>query len=178
MLSKVAQGVGEWPFVNIYGGAFIRDGELRNRFAFVMGRWWGDLRTFIDERMLKVLRNGSHGSPFTDLKQVFCLISGASFDLQKMHEAGVLHRDVKASNVLLHRRVFAYRPRFTYVSIVIDYECLMGLRGTGFWRAPEILEQLQKRWRVPGHIVVVTKEADICSFGMLCYEVITGRMPF
>lgn len=44
MLSEVVQGVcGAWLFKNIYGGAFIRDGELKNRFAFVMRRVWGGL---------------------------------------------------------------------------------------------------------------------------------------
>ena len=170
MLSKVAQRVNEWPFKNIYGGAFIRDGELRNRFAFVMERRWGDLRTLIDERMLELLRNTpNHGPPFNNIKPVLSLITEVSNDLRKMHEAGVLHRDIKASNVLLSRQD-------SVAAFVIDYECSIGVTGTGFWRAPETLEQLQRS--IPGHKVVMTKEADIYSFGMLCYEVITGCIPF
>ena len=120
MLSKVAQGAKKSPFRNIYGGAFIRDGESRNRFAFVMRRWWGDLRTFIDERMLKVLPSDRHDPLFNNIKQVVNLIFTAWIDLQKMHEAGVLHRDIKASNVLL------YDGGAWGAINVIDYECSVG----------------------------------------------------
>jgi serine/threonine protein kinase len=171
MLSKVVLGKdGGWPFKNILGGAFIRDGELKNRFAFVMQRWWGDLRTCIDDHMLELLRSNRHGPPFRMLRYLCGLILVLSEDLHKMHEAGVLHRDIKASNVLLRG------PYDLNVPNIIDFECSLGVIGTGFWRAPEILEQLQKKVRT--HELVLTKKADIYSFGMMCYEMISGRTPF
>ena len=171
MLS-IARGKKEWPFWNLYGGVFIRDGELKNRFAFVMQRHGGDLRTFLDERMLQLVRNDTHGAPFNNIRDVLKLILDVSNDLQKMHDGGVLHRDIKASNVLLSGLLCDAQP----LPVLIDYECSLGVTGTGFWRAPEILEQVNKG--VPSYEVVFTEKADIYSFGMLCYEIITGCIPF
>ena len=174
MLAKVTQGEdGAWPFKNILGGAFIRDGEFKNRFAFVMRRWKGDLRTYIDEQMLEWLRNNGHGPPIRKLPYVFSLIRVLSDDLYNMHKAGVLHRDIKASNVLLSDPLSI---EYTNSPNMIDFECSLGIIGTGFWRAPEILEQLQKKDCTSE--LLLTEKADIYSFGMLCYEMITGRTPF
>jgi serine/threonine protein kinase len=172
LLSTVAQGAYQWPFLNIYGGAFIRGGKFKNRFAFVMRRQWTDLRTFIDHKMLELFRNNSHGPPLSDIKDVYHLILQVSKDLHTMHKAGVLHRDIKASNVLLLDQTFDS----TLVPTLIDFECSLGVAGTGFWRAPEILEQIQRG--VPSCELVFTEKADIYSFGMMCYEIITGCIPF
>ena len=152
---------------------FIREGELRNRFAFVMRRHWGDLRTLMDERMQELVRHNMHGPPFNNIGDVVVLLAHASHDLLRMHEVGIVHRDIKASNVLKFNED---NPEANSFSIVIDYECSVGVTGTGFWRAPEILEELQKRVR--GDKVVFTEKVDIYNFGMLCYEMITGCIPF
>ncbi|KAG0554382.1 hypothetical protein KC19_12G087100 [Ceratodon purpureus] len=171
MLNKLSQQNRDWPFKNICGATFIRGGKFKNRFAFVMRRHWGDLRTLIDQRMHNLLCNyKNHGPPFRKIEDVYRLIWVISEDLCKMHEAGVLHRDIKASNILLYSPYKGAHP------VVIDFECSMGVTGTGFFRAPEILEQVQKR--VPCNELVFTEKADIYSFGMMCYEVITGCIPF
>lgn len=85
-----------------------------------------------------------------------------------MHEAGVLNRDIKASNVLLH----IVNDRYLYLH-VIDYKCSVGLTGTGFWWVPKILEQVKRR--VPNQELVWH---DVYSIGMMCYEVVTGCIPF
>ncbi|KAG0554634.1 hypothetical protein KC19_12G107000 [Ceratodon purpureus] len=88
-----------------------------------------------------------------------------------MHAVGILRRDVKDSNVLLQ----GSDDGFQY-STLIDYECSVRVMGTGFWRAPEILEQLKKR--VPSKDLVYTEKADVYSYGMMCYGLSTGRIPF
>ncbi|KAG0614038.1 hypothetical protein M758_6G146700 [Ceratodon purpureus] len=172
MMSQLSQGSEAWPFRNIYGGVLIREGEFKNRFAFVMRRFECDLRTNIDRQMLELLQKKSHGPPFKNIHNVLEVLLSVAHDLEVLHGAGVVHRDIKASNMLQRD----YKLYTSNTSYVIDYECSVGVVGTGFWRAPEILEQLQRR--VPSCEVVFTKEADIYSFGMMCYEVVTGCIPF
>ncbi|KAG0598492.1 hypothetical protein M758_12G078800 [Ceratodon purpureus] len=171
MMSQLSQQSIELPFRNIYGGVFIREGEFKHRFAFVMERFSCDLRTHIDRQMLKLLLKKSHGPPFKDIQDVYYLLWTGAYDLAKLHEVGVVHRDIKTSNVLKGKL-----GRFSGDAFVIDYECSVGVVGTGFWRAPEILEQVRRRVRSCD--MVFTKEADIYSFGMMCYEVVTGCIPF
>jgi serine/threonine protein kinase len=52
----------------------------------------------------------------------------------------------------------------------------VGVTGTGFWRAPEVLEQVKRR--VPSQELVFTEKADVYSFGMMCCKVVTGCIPF
>jgi serine/threonine protein kinase len=49
-----------------------------------------------------------------------------------LHSHDIVHRDLKASNVLVMKE-----KNWTYVA---DFECSVGVVGTGFWRAPEILQ--------------------------------------
>ncbi|KAG0614145.1 hypothetical protein M758_6G154300 [Ceratodon purpureus] len=176
MMYQLSQGSKMLPFKNIYGGVFIREGEFKNRFAFIMKRYGNDLRTCLDHHMLGLLQKKSHGPPFKDIQNIYHVLWTTAFDLEMLHGCGVVHRDIKASNVLMGRE----RKYTSYVrditSFVIDYECSVGVVGTRFWRAPEILEQLQKG--VPSCELVFTKEADIYSFGMMCYEVVTRCIPF
>jgi serine/threonine protein kinase len=45
--------------------------------------------------------------------------------------------------------------------------------GTGFWRAPEVLKALKD-----GVTPKLTEKADVYSFAMVFYEVVTGLTPF
>ena len=60
--------------------------------------------------------------------------------------------------------------------IVVDFECSVGLAGTGFWRAPEILHQLDAG--ITATNLEVTPMSDVYSYGMTCYEIVTGLMLF
>ena len=87
-----------------------------------------------------------------------------------------LHRDLKASNVLIFAVDVEASDQKIFNALVIDYECSMGVVGTGFWRAPEILQQLKDG--ICGSKLKFTSKADVYSYGMTCYEIVTGHMPF
>jgi serine/threonine protein kinase len=70
------------------------------------------------------------------------------------HGKDVLHRDLKASNNILcddhnlDRHTGEKQEAIFHHSIfmhIADYESSVGVVGTPFWRAPEILQQLKEK---------------------------------
>jgi serine/threonine protein kinase len=150
----------------ILGGTLLEDG----RCSFVLQRYWGDLRTLIDHNMLENQR-----PPFQEsvaLRILWQIARG----MVTLHDNNILHRDLKASNVLLNIYSHGLFPEYPDC-YVADFECSNGVVGTGFWRAPEILRALGNHG-FKAASAECTKMADVYSFGMLCYEVLTGRIPF
>ena len=78
---------------SILGATLLNDG----RFAFLMPRCWGDLRKLIDLRMQK---NHNQGAPFTSAVTTQIMLQIAH-GMRGLHEHGIVHRDLKAANVLL-----------------------------------------------------------------------------
>jgi len=60
---------------------------------------------------------------------------GIAWHMQDLHESGVSHRNLKASNILLPTSFLVLINKFITVA---DFECSIGVLGTGFWRAPKI----------------------------------------
>lgn len=158
----------------IKGGTLLKDERLKGQFAFVMDRWWGDLRKLIDIRMQ---RNKNQGPPFNN-DQILDLMRDIAWDMESLHSGHsmILHRDLKASNVLIYAVDMEASNQKIFNALVIDYECSMGVIGTRFWRAPEILQQLKDG--ISGSNLRFTSKVDVYSYGMTCYEIVTGHMPF
>jgi serine/threonine protein kinase len=104
--------------------------------------------------------------------------------MQGLHQSGVTHRDLKSSNILidadryyrsLKQEEFDPIHGDSFICKVADYESSIGIVGTGFWRAPEILLGLQNCALKPE---LFTQKSDVYSYAMTCYEILTGRMPF
>ncbi|KAG0603353.1 hypothetical protein M758_10G087100 [Ceratodon purpureus] len=153
----------------------LRDERFLDRFAYVMDKAWGDLRKLIDKQMIQ---SGNQCPPFPP-KQVWGLMQSIVLGMSYLHrqDPPILHNDLKAANVLVHLEGDG-EPAFlwngTYRVCVADFEYSVGVVGTGFWRVPEILLQLMNRVSK----VVFTEKCDVYSFGMTCYEIISGRLPF
>lgn len=155
----------------IYCANLLDDG----RFAFQMKRYWGDLRKLIDLRM----RDNHHqGPPFTISKSIHIMQEIAQ-GMVELRRRNVIHRDLKASNVLVHPYLDAKLqcPRHggEFYSLVADYECSLGVVGTRFWRAPEILSAVKDIRNKPE---LFSEKADVYSYSMTCYEVLSGKIPF
>jgi eukaryotic-like serine/threonine-protein kinase len=102
--------------------------------------------------------------------------------LDEAHKKNVIHRDIKTSNVLLTPRKFVkildfglakQLPRFKgdHLSNTSTDSFLTGpgnpIRGTTAYMAPEVILGKQ-----------VDNRSDIFSFGVVLYEMLTGRLPF
>ncbi len=89
--------------------------------------------------------------------------------LQYAHDHGILHRDIKASNVLLRDGTYAYLTDFGLVKSVQDEYSLTRsgfLIGTPEYMAPELVEN------------PATPLSDIYALGILLYQMLTGILPF
>jgi YVTN family beta-propeller protein len=90
--------------------------------------------------------------------------------LDAAHERGLVHRDVKPSNVLLDTREHVYLADFGLAERLAGRESSapLGLSlGTPAYAAPEQI-----------HGAEVDARADIYSLGCLLYECLTGTRPF
>lgn len=151
---------------------------LDGRFALPMVKCDGDLRQLID---FKMRENENLRPPFGDREALAIMVQIAR-GMQALHDDNIVHRDLKASNVLFDAT--AHRDGgganedenvAKIVCMVADFECTIGVVGTGFWRAPEVLVAL-KFYTLT--LDTFTKKTDVYSYGMTCYEILTGRVPF
>lgn len=91
--------------------------------------------------------------------------------LQYLHNKNILHRDIKADNVMLDES-------FT-VPKLIDFGLVETNSSTKSTQAHPKLNEGTLYWMPPEAFQgVYTVKSEVWSFGCLCYEVLTGRQPF
>ncbi|GCE22645.1 serine/threonine protein kinase [Dictyobacter kobayashii] len=103
------------------------------------------------------------------LEEAGHILSQVANALQFAHEHGMLHRDIKASNVLLRDGHYAYLTDFGLVKSIEDNYSLTRsgfLIGTPEYMAPELVEES------------ATPASDIYALGVLLYQMVTGSVPF
>ena len=151
----------------VFRGTLLEDG----RFAFLMVKEHFDLRSLIERNMKS--KGGESGGPFLK-EEGEVMMYQIALGVEWLHKHDIVHRDLKASNVLVYERKSGLPKWEPYVA---DYECSIGVVGTGFFRAPEILQACKdhKVWERPE---VFSRAIDIYSYGMTCYEILTGKLPF
>jgi len=108
--------------------------------------------------------------PIDETRRLASAISGA---LDYAHQQGIVHRDVKPSNVLLQRDNGDMRPVLTDFGIarIVGGKTRItrtGIVGTFDYMAPE---QIRDATDVDGR-------ADIYSLGVMLFQMLTGRLPF
>lgn len=106
--------------------------------------------------------------PFEDTCRYMREIAEA---LDYIHRKGIIHRDIKASNVLLDADGNSYLADFGIARNSSDATQLTStgnVLGTVDYVAPELFEPDYK----------ADARSDFYSLGVLLYEMVTGRLPF
>lgn len=129
------------------------------------GQWSYMITPFIEYGTLS-RRIAEGPMPLEEVSHLLEQIAGA---LQFAHDNGVLHRDIKSSNVLLRDGHYAYLTDFGLVKSIEDEYSLTRsgfLIGTPEYMAPELVEDS------------ATPASDIYALGVLLFQMVTGTVPF
>ena len=135
-------------------------------FGEIDGRLYVDMR-LIEGRDLSVLVRESPGG--MDAYRAVAIVEQIASALDAAHRAGLVHRDVKPSNILVGDRDFAYLIDFGIVRATESSTLTAtGLTlGTVAYMAPEQFTTGQ-----------VDARSDIYSLACVLFECVTGRQPF
>jgi serine/threonine-protein kinase len=103
------------------------------------------------------------------VKQIIAWMKQATFGVQCAHRGGVIHCDLKPSNLLLTRDKHVVVSDFGLAMRAEGIDDSLPLAGTPAFMAPE---QAAPHW---GR---VSPASDIYSLGATLYALLTGRPPF
>jgi serine/threonine protein kinase len=100
------------------------------------------------------------------------ILTECAMSIDYMHDNGWVHRDIKPDNFLVndenHVRLIDFNlTRKVKTGLSKLFSNKMPVQGTYSYMAPE---------QIRG--VAVDQRADMYSFGCMCYELITGKLPF
>jgi len=151
----------------------------KGRVSTIVELMAGDLRNLIDRRI-----------PFLILLARLGPMKAIASGMKELHGCGFIHKDLKASNILFTvepnvpvadkrfvRRFLSEDPSYLRRRKIVvkigDYESPDDVVGTGFFRVPEVLRALRD-----GTKVEYSAAVDVYGFGMVCYQLLTGKLPF
>jgi len=102
-------------------------------------------------------------SPTQMTKILYCIAEGMAF----LHSNNIIHRDLKSLNILIDSEDFPRICDFG-ISREVPKDFLMtGVVGTCNYMAPEVLKRTKYSFK-----------ADVFSFGLLIWEMLTKKVPF
>ncbi|CAK9871010.1 unnamed protein product [Sphagnum jensenii] len=154
---------------------FIGLASNQNQYVLVTELMDMDLRSYLDQKIMK----DAETPPLKLLEAIDIMLQVAQ-GMDYLHERGVMHRDLKSKNVLINvldygqsqvsKSVRAKLADFGVSKLKDSSTFTTPDVGTTLWRAPEVFKE--------GSGKKYTKSADVYSFAIIFFEVLTGKTPF
>ncbi|KAH9693588.1 serine/threonine-protein kinase STY46 [Citrus sinensis] len=127
-------------------------------------------------RLFIVTEFMSGGSIYDYLHKQKCglklpLLLRVAIDVSKgmnyLHRNNIIHRDLKAANLLMNENGVVKVADFGVARVQAQYGVMTAETGTYRWMAPEVIEHQPYNHR-----------ADVFSFGIVLWELVTGKLPY
>ncbi|HVO41534.1 MAG TPA: protein kinase [Aggregatilineales bacterium] len=135
-------------------------GEYEDNYYMAMG--------FVEgEDLRQILKRYGERHEFLPMSDVINVVKGIASALDYAHSRGVIHRDVKPSNIMLDTED---RPILTDFGLALnaDEGTLGDTFGSAHYIAPE--QAVSSAKAVP--------QSDLYSLGVCVYEMLAGKVPF
>ncbi len=145
----------------------------------------------LHQLMEELVNNESQVAPFELLEAIGIMLQVAE-GMNYLHQNMVVHRDLKSNNILVKynerdRHVYAKVADFG-LSKIKEFSCTYSNQtmdlGTTRWMAPELFGDSKDHNLGPSSSresnlsLKYHFKVDVYSFGMVCYEILTGCVPF
>lgn len=151
---REAQAIGNLHHPNILP---VYDSGQDKGYSYIVMRYIANARTLTDEMKSQL-----------DTERIIDLIGQVAAALDHAHQAGIIHRDVKPSNILLDGK-WALLSDFGLAKMV---EVPSELTGTGVGMGtPAYMSPEQGKGDKVDH------RTDIYALGIILYEMLTGQVP-
>lgn len=142
------------PFVTKYNGCYQRENELWIVMEYCGGGSISDLMTILNTTLTE--------------NQIAAVVNSVLQGLDYLHGMHIIHRDIKAGNILLNDKGEIKLADFgvsAQLSNTISKK--QTVIGTPYWMAPEVIQESSYNGK-----------ADIWSLGITVIEMAEGRPPY
>ena len=111
-------------------------------------------------------------------EDVVGLLTGAADGLATAHQAGILHRDIKPTNILVTESGYAKLADFGLAKLEDDHLVAGGVPSEDRTRKGALVGTIPYMSPEQASGMKLDARSDIFSFGVVLYEMLAGRRPF